>query len=145
MISYNFKDCNVLCYCKYYTVKQTSMNIVVIRTRVRHEPQKRNGKHYNWKKLFHGSCKIGPRIIRKQLKNRCWTPVLRLLSPPPPPAPLPRAVTSQQESLLIANDITSLILLHEKFLQFDRLRGVVFQPNLKYVHVKITNPVRVVV
>ena len=62
-----------------------------------------------------------------------------------PPAALPRAVTSQQESLLIANDITSLILLHEKFLQFDRLRGVVFQLKLKYVHVKITNPVRVVV
>ena len=89
MISYNFKDCNVLCYRKYYTVKQTSMNIVFIRTRVRHEPQKRNGKHYNWKKLFHGSCKIGPRIIRKQLKNRCWTPVLRLLSPPTPPPPPP--------------------------------------------------------
>ena len=32
-----------------------------------------------------------------------------------------------------------LILLHEKLLQFDWLRAVVFQLNLKYLHVKITN------
>ena len=32
-----------------------------------------------------------------------------------------------------------VILLHEKFLQFDWLRAVVFQLNLKYLHVKITN------
>ena len=38
-----------------------------------------------------------------------------------------------------------LILLHEKFLQFDWLRAVVFQLNLKYLHVKITNLVRIVV
>ena len=38
-----------------------------------------------------------------------------------------------------------LILLHEKFLQFDWLRAVVFQLNLKYLHVKITNLLRVVV
>ena len=38
-----------------------------------------------------------------------------------------------------------LILLHEKFLQFDWLRAVVFQPYLKYLHVKITNLVWVVV
>ena len=31
------------------------------------------------------------------------------------------------------------ILLHEKFLLFDRLRAEVFQLNLKYLHVKITN------
>ena len=30
------------------------------------------------------------------------------------------------------------IPLHEKFLQFDWLRAVVFQLNLKYPHVKIT-------
>ena len=36
------------------------------------------------------------------------------------------------------------ILLHEKFLQFDWLRAVVFQLNLKYLHVKITNPLWVV-
>ena len=36
-------------------------------------------------------------------------------------------------------------LLHEKFLQFDWLRTVIFQLNLKYLHVKITNPLRVVV
>ena len=29
-------------------------------------------------------------------------------------------------------------LLYEKFLQFDWLRSVVFQLNLKYLHVKIT-------
>ena len=34
----------------------------------------------------------------------------------------------------------SFILLHEKFLQFDWLRAVVFQLNLKYLHVKITKP-----
>ena len=37
------------------------------------------------------------------------------------------------------------ILLHEKLLQFDWLRAVVFQLNLKYLHVKITNLLRVVV
>ena len=36
----------------------------------------------------------------------------------------------------------SLIILHEKFLQFDWLRAVVFQLNLKYLHV---NLLRVVV
>ena len=33
----------------------------------------------------------------------------------------------------------------DKFLQFDWLRAVVFQLNLKYLHVKITNLLRVVV
>ena len=42
-------------------------------------------------------------------------------------------------------DITVFILLHEKFLQFDWLRAVVFQLNLKYPHVEITNFLRVVV
>ena len=40
---------------------------------------------------------------------------------------------------------TGVILLHEKFLQFDWLRAVVFQLNLKYVHVEITNLLRVIV
>ena len=35
--------------------------------------------------------------------------------------------------------IVYVILLYEKFLQFDWLRTVVFQLNLKYLHVKITN------
>ena len=39
----------------------------------------------------------------------------------------------------------SLILLHEKLLQFDWLRAVVFQLNLKYLHVKIISLLRVVV
>ena len=30
-----------------------------------------------------------------------------------------------------------VILLHEKFLQFDWLRAVAFQLNLKYLHVKL--------
>ena len=38
-----------------------------------------------------------------------------------------------------------IILLHEKFLQFDWLRAVVFQVNLKYPHAKITNLLLVVV
>ena len=41
--------------------------------------------------------------------------------------------------------ISRVILLHEKFLQFDWLRAVVFQLNLKYLHVKITNLLWVVV
>ena len=39
----------------------------------------------------------------------------------------------------------NFIPLHEKFLQFDWLRAVVFQLNLKYLHVKITNLLRIVV
>ena len=35
--------------------------------------------------------------------------------------------------------IIIIILLHEKFLQFDWLRAVVFQLNLKYLLVKISN------
>ena len=38
-----------------------------------------------------------------------------------------------------------IILLHGKFLQFDWLRAVVFQLNLKYLHVKITKLLWVVV
>ena len=45
------------------------------------------------------------------------------------------------------NVIYTLVLLYEKFLQFDWLRAVVFQLYLKYMylHVKITNLLRVVV
>ena len=42
-------------------------------------------------------------------------------------------------------EITFFILLHDKFLQFDWLRTVVFQLNLKYLHVKITSFLREVV
>ena len=48
-------------------------------------------------------------------------------------------------SLALNQGITCIILLHEKFLQFDWLRAVVFQLNLKYLHVKITNLLQVVV
>ena len=39
----------------------------------------------------------------------------------------------------------NFILLQEKLLQFDWLTAVVFQLNLKYLHVKITNLLWVVV
>ena len=42
-------------------------------------------------------------------------------------------------------NFSSVILLHEKFLQFDWPRAVVFQLNLKYLHVKITSLLQVVV
>ena len=41
--------------------------------------------------------------------------------------------------------IIIIILLQKKFLQFAWLRAVVFQLNLKYPHVKITNLLQVVV
>ena len=43
------------------------------------------------------------------------------------------------------HEIISFIPLHVKFLQFDWRRAVVFQLNLKYLHVKITNFLQVVV
>ena len=43
---------------------------------------------------------------------------------------------------LVGLIIICIILLNEKFLQFDWLRAVVFQLNLKYLHVKITNLLR---
>ena len=47
-------------------------------------------------------------------------------------------------SLILARNLR-FILLHKKFLQFDWLRAVVVQLNLKYLHVEITKPLRVVV
>ena len=43
------------------------------------------------------------------------------------------------EITLPSFNLSPLILLHEKFLQFDWLRGVVLQLNLKYLQVEITN------
>ena len=43
------------------------------------------------------------------------------------------------------DNINNIILLGEKFLQFDWLRAVAFQLNLKYLQVKITNLLWVVV
>ena len=43
------------------------------------------------------------------------------------------------------HDTSKIILLNEKFLQFDWLRAVVFQLNLKYLRVKIINLLRAVV
>ena len=45
----------------------------------------------------------------------------------------------------VIDTITSFILIREKFLQFDWLKAVVFQLNMKYLHVKITNLLWVVV
>ena len=47
--------------------------------------------------------------------------------------------------IIIITVIIIIILLHEKFLQFDWLRLAVFQLNLKYLHVKVTNLLWVVV
>ena len=47
--------------------------------------------------------------------------------------------------LATLSQLNIIILPQEKFLQFDWLRAVVFQLNLKYLHVKITNLLRVVV
>ena len=47
--------------------------------------------------------------------------------------------------LIFKPGISFIILLHEKFRQFDWLRAVVFQLNLKYLQVKITNLLCVVV
>ena len=43
------------------------------------------------------------------------------------------------------NILLCYLYYYEKFLQFDLLRAVVFQLNLKYLHVKITNLLRVIV
>ena len=43
------------------------------------------------------------------------------------------------------NYLSPFILPHEKLLQSVWLRAVVFQRNLQYLHVKITNLLRVVV
>ena len=47
--------------------------------------------------------------------------------------------------VIIVVVIIVIILPHEKFLQSDWLRAVVFQLNLKYLHVTITNFLQVVV
>ena len=47
--------------------------------------------------------------------------------------------------IAIGAHVLSFILVYEKFLQFDWLRAVVFQLNSKYLHVKSTNLLRVVV
>ena len=65
--------------------------------------------------------------------GKCHTP------PPPPHSPTLYVVSPR-----VNTTITSFIL-YEKFLQFDWLRVVVFQLNLKYLHVKITKLLRVVV
>ena len=43
------------------------------------------------------------------------------------------------------SELKKFILLHEKNLEFDWLRAVVFQLDLKYLHVKTTNLLRGVV
>ena len=57
----------------------------------------------------------------------------------------PFSKTSISLRLRLNPENTNIILLHEKFLLFDWLRAVVFQLNLKYLHVKITSLLWVVV
>ena len=62
--------------------------------------------------------------------------------------PVPKTPTSKRgkvQTFLVKMIFAWDIVLLEKFLQFDWLRAVVFQLNLKYLHVKITNLVWVVV
>ena len=47
--------------------------------------------------------------------------------------------------IYISVSVDRIILLHETFLQFEWLRAVVFQLNLKYLPMKITTLLRVVV
>ena len=68
-------------------------------------------------------------FLKKKKKTSCESLLLE-----------PRKSFKKSEILFIY-----LIVLHEKFLQFDWLRAVVFQLNLKYLHVKITSLLRVVV
>ena len=53
--------------------------------------------------------------------------------------------TSISLRLRLNPENTNIILLHEKFLKFDWLRAVIFQLNLKYLHVNITKQLMVVV
>ena len=52
---------------------------------------------------------------------------------------VPKFQTEVQLVCTVGIIINIIILLPEKFLQFDWLGAVVFQLNLKYLHVKITN------
>ena len=54
-----------------------------------------------------------------------------------------RALVGICDLLLLLLEV--VIILHEKFLQFDWLRTVVFPLNWKYLHMKITNLLWVVV
>ena len=69
-----------------------------------------------------------------KINSRFWTRGRWLLSP--------FKEIGKKDQLIICYYI---IVLYEKFLQFDGLRAVIFQLNLKYQHVKITNLLLVVV
>ena len=56
-----------------------------------------------------------------------------------------RGLHPEGQPIAVLCTIIFFILLHEKFLQFDWLSAVVFLLNLKYLLVKITNLLRVVV
>ena len=77
------------------------------------------------------------RLTRLNFGNPSSTQVSCVLIHPPP---------SPKDAVFMASKCVGYIILpHKKFLQFDWLRAVVFQLNLKYLHVKITNLLRVVV
>ena len=57
-----------------------------------------------------------------------------------------RKISPVEAKNTLINIIIDLILLHKKkILQFDWLKAVVFQLKEKYLHVKITNLLRVAV
>ena len=56
-----------------------------------------------------------------------------------------RTALKIRKTLLTKYNYNMFILLLKKFLQFDWLRAAVFQLNLKYLHVKITSLLWVVV
>ena len=55
------------------------------------------------------------------------------------------SVTDSQHHPVMLEWFSILTLLHKQFQQFDWLKAVVFQLNLKYLHVKVTYLLEVVV
>ena len=88
------------------------------------------------------SCQRWLIIIQLGLQNNLCSIYLM------PPCVISDLIHALMHALIVLNSLSPplrlplgipiIILLHEKFLQFDWLRAVVFQLNLKYLHVKIT-------
>ena len=91
--------------------------------------------------LYPGSPPTCKQALRRYTERNTWRPLRRChyADFPPPHISMPLAISEGWFC------ISLFILLHEKFLQFDWLRAVVFQLNLKYLHVKITKLLPVVV
>ena len=88
------------------------------------------------------SCQRWLIIIQLGLQNNLCSIYLM------PPCVISDLINALMHALIVLNSLSPplrlplgipiIILLHEKFWQFDWLRAVVFQLNLKYLHVKIT-------